>query len=231
MRSLFWFLKQVKYNERQVQQLSPPTNITKEALLLLSNAELILQIRNSLLSSHWNDLERAIEYSKNGSFALLEFVKKEVMHARYESENREIFSKLTSGLEQGASIPFGSVQHIQLERSGAFEPSSNPEVTRIQFINNYVYNDQALMDDGGLLDLQTVTLSNINNGLTIAKKYGCKTKVVQDLYTVCNIVQKVRSCLTNVMQLYDTFHGTNSNYQTLDFDTSDTNNASMLLYV
>jgi len=48
----------VKYNERQVQQRqsinhnntpSPPTNITKEALLLLSNAELILQIRNSLL--------------------------------------------------------------------------------------------------------------------------------------------------------------------------------------
>ena len=165
----------------------PPVGITKEAMLLLRNAELVLRIRNALLSTNWSHLERAIADAKNG--AVLEFVKEEVDHARYECENRQIFQLLTKGLEKGRPIAFGTTKHVNLVRSGVLR-----------------HNEQALMDDAGLLDLETVDLTALDEGLRIAEQYGCRTKIAKDLQTVASIVRSVRECLRHVHE-YDQFHG------------------------
>jgi hypothetical protein len=162
----------------------PPCGTTKEVLLLLRSGELILRIRQALLSSRWSNLELAIEDTKSG-FPVVAFCQQEVDHARYECENRQIFELLSKGLASGKPLAFGSPERMALAQEGVLR-----------------HNDQSLMDDAGLLDLETVAVAALDVGLDCAETFGCRTQIAHDMYHVACVVRRVRECLRHVHE-YD----------------------------
>ena len=148
--------------------------MTREVSLFLQNATLILRIRNALLESHWGHLEKAILDSKAG--AVIEFIRDEVLHARYECENRQIFEQLSEALEHGRPLAIGSNEWTNLNRDR---------------------NDIFKMMSG--LDMKTVDTSMLKNAIATADRFECRTAA--KVYKVACLIVKLRKAFLEIPTL------------------------------